>query len=126
MEGFDDFDFSILPDKFVLKCSHDSGGVVICHSKKDFDIRQARKKIVSSLKKNYFYKGREYPYKKIKPLIISEILLEDANSDEVKDYKIFVFNLIVKIGYVATDRHSINKGGNYRKAYHLYELIFMK
>ena len=29
-DHFDDVDFDALPDKFVLKCTHDSGGLVVC------------------------------------------------------------------------------------------------
>ena len=32
---FDSIDFNSLPNRFVLKCSHDSGGIVICHDKYD-------------------------------------------------------------------------------------------
>ena len=29
-DSFDEIDFDSLPDQFVLKCTHDSGGLVIC------------------------------------------------------------------------------------------------
>ena len=37
----DDIDFKSLPEKFVLKCNNDSGGIVICKNKKDFDEAKA-------------------------------------------------------------------------------------
>ncbi|MDY4640809.1 MAG: ATP-grasp fold amidoligase family protein, partial [Erysipelotrichaceae bacterium] len=32
-DSFDEIDFDNLPDRFVLKCTHDSGGLVICKDK---------------------------------------------------------------------------------------------
>ena len=52
-DKFDDIDFDRLPDQFVLKCTHDSGGIVICKNKSKFDIQTARKKINKSMKTDY-------------------------------------------------------------------------
>ena len=76
-EKFDDIDFDALPDQFVLKCTHDSGGLVICRDKSKLDIDAARKKIEKCLKVNYFWQGREWPYKNVTPRIIAEQYLED-------------------------------------------------
>lgn len=43
-ENYYDIDFGKLPNQFVLKCTHDSGGLVICHDKDNFDYDAARKK----------------------------------------------------------------------------------
>ena len=50
-EKFDDIDFDSLPNEFVLKCTHDSGGLVICKNKSELDLDKARKKINKSLKR---------------------------------------------------------------------------
>jgi len=57
-EKFDDIDFSSLPNQFVLKCTHDSGGLVICKDKSVLDLNAAKKKIEASLKNNYYLQGR--------------------------------------------------------------------
>ena len=75
--NFDDIDFDALPDQFVLKCNHDSGGLAICKDKKTFDQENAKKKINKSLKDNFFYIGREYQYKNIIPRIICEKFISD-------------------------------------------------
>ena len=103
-ENFDDIDFSKLPNKFVMKCTHDSGGLVICKNKKNFDYRKARKKIENSLKVNYYNCWREWPYKNVKPRIIIEKYLKSDNSTGLDDYKFFCFNGEVKLLFVATDR----------------------
>lgn len=89
--NFDDIDFDALPDQFVLKCNHDSGGLAICKDKKTFDQENAKKKINKSLKDNFFYIGREYQYKNINPRIICEKFISD-NGNVPMDYKIYCFN----------------------------------
>lgn len=89
---FDDIDFSKLPNQFVLKCTHDSGSVFICNDKSKFDKKAVKKKIQKSLKRNFYYPGREWPYKNIKPRIICEKYIVDESGTELKDYKLFCFN----------------------------------
>lgn len=42
-DRFDDIDFNELPNQFVLKTTHDSGSVVICKDRENFNINQAKK-----------------------------------------------------------------------------------
>ena len=94
-EKFEDIDFSKLPDKFVLKCNHDSGGLVICKDKSKLDIEAARKKINKCLKRNYYYSSREWPYKNVKPCILAEEYLDLPEG--LVEYKIFSFNGQAKV-----------------------------
>lgn len=103
-DNFDDIDFEALPNQFVLKCTHDSGGLVICKDKSKLDITKAKKKINSCLKRNYYWVLREWPYKNVKPRIIAEKYMEDEPGKGLKDYKFFCFDGIVKAMFVATDR----------------------
>lgn len=105
-DSFDEIDFDELPNQFVLKTNHDSGTVVICKDKKTFDIDAARKKINKRINYNYYYPGREWPYKNVKPKIIAEKFMVDESGYELKDYKFFAFNGEIKALYVATDRQS--------------------
>ena len=103
-QRFEDIDFETLPNQFVLKCTHDSGGLVICKDKSKFDIVAAKKKINKSLKKNYYYVGREWPYKNVKPRIIAEKYMEDHSTSELRDYKFFCFGGVAKCYKVDFDR----------------------
>lgn len=103
-ENFDDIDFEGLPQQFVLKCTHDSGGVIVVRDKGKFDVAAAKKKMNRYLKRNYFWHMREYPYKNIKPRIIAEQYMVDESGTELKDYKFFTFGGKVKALFVATDR----------------------
>ena len=123
---FDEIDFALLPDQFVLKCTHDSGGLVICKDKRKLDYATARKRINKSLKTNYYYFGREWPYKDVKPRIIAEVYMEDTSTEgehscvahhgenpavrpqtktpPLKDYKVYTFNGKAKICMINQDR----------------------
>lgn len=103
---FEEIDFNKLPNEFVLKCTHDSGGQVICKNKNEFDIDIARKRINRCLKRNYYYYGREWPYKNVKPRIICEKYIVDKSSNELKDYKFMCFNGKVKCIFVCSNRNS--------------------
>lgn len=103
-DRFDDIDFAKLPDQFVLKTTHDSGGIVIVKDKDKMDMGKAREKLEKSLKRKYFLMSREYPYKDVKPRIIAEKFMVDESGTELKDYKFFCFNGEVKFLFVATDR----------------------
>ena len=102
-DHFDEIDFDALPEQFVLKCTHDSGGLVICRDKSKLDVESAKNKIKKSLKRNYFWSGREWPYKNVKPRIIAEEYMVDESGYELKDYKFFCFRGIPKFLYVACD-----------------------
>ena len=99
--SFDEINFDNLPNQFVLKCTHDCGGVVICPDKNKLDIAETKKKIEKSFNTNFYWMGREWQYKNIKPRIIAEKYLTDESDVGLKDYKIFCFN--GKAEYVEVD-----------------------
>lgn len=105
-ESFDEIDFDSLPNSFVLKCTHDSAGYVICKNKEEFDFDKARKKITKCLKRNFYYVGREWPYKNLKPRVIAEEYMEDYTLHELRDYKIFTFNGEPKIMHLVSNRQN--------------------
>ena len=96
----EDIDFESLPKQFVLKCTHDSASVIICRDKDDpvaFNRIEAVKKLNESLKINYFYQSREWPYKDIQPKVIAEKYMTDESAFELKDYKFYCFDGEVKL-----------------------------
>lgn len=104
-DKFNQIDFDSLPNSFVLKCTHDSGGLIIVKDKKNFDVHSAKKKITKCMARNYYYANREWPYKNVIPRIIAEEYMEDETG-ELKDYKFFCFNGEVKALFIATDRQN--------------------
>ena len=101
---FDDIDFTKLPEKFVIKCTHDSGSVVVVNDKNSFDMQKAKEKIDKGMKNNGYLYGREWPYKNVKRRVIVEKYLTDEEDGTLKDYKFFVFGGEVKCFKVDFDR----------------------
>ena len=100
----DDIDFSKLPDRFVLKCNHNSGlGMYICKDKSKMDIEKVKEDLRKGLKQDYFINNREWPYKNVPRRAFAEAYMEDEYG-ELRDYKWFCFNGKVKALFIATDR----------------------
>lgn len=111
-------DFDFLPNQFVLKCTHDSEGLVICRDKKKLDVQAAKEKLKNALAQNFFYIGREWPYKNVRPRIIAEQYMEDHTDGELRDYKFFCFDGEPKLMFVASDR------GQNKTKFDYYDLEF--
>lgn len=107
--SFEEIDFDTLPNQFVLKTTHDQGGVVICKDKAHFDYQSAKKKLAKHLKIKHYYLTREWPYKNVKPRIMAEKLLLEDTKEEIKDYKFYCFNGEPKIVFIASNRNKGNK-----------------
>jgi len=124
-DSFDDIDFNILPDQFVLKATHDSGSVIIVKNKSEFlnstDFAKAKKKITKKLNYNYFYAGREWASKHVKPRIIAEKYLFNKKNNDLSDYKFFCFSGIPKLLFIASDRF---KGG--KTKFDFFDLNFTR
>ena len=103
--SFDEIDFNKLPNQFVLKTTHDQGGVVVCKNKSEFDIEKTRRKLNKHLqRRNLYYLMREWPYKYVKPRIIAEELLIEEDEHGLKDYKFYCFHGEPKVFYISYGR----------------------
>lgn len=109
----EEIDLSQLPDQFVLKCTHDSGGVVVCKNKSTFDLNAAKKSLQKSMGRNFYYYLREWPYKNVVPRIIAESFLSDENSEDLRDYKFFCFNGKVRCFKIDFDRFTDHHANYY-------------
>lgn len=101
-KNFEDIDFDTLPDSFVLKCTHDSGGFYVCKNKTDMDYKSAKKILNQSLKRNYYWFAREWSYKNIIPRIIAERYEPSLGGADSVEYKITCMNGKVKMITVCT------------------------
>lgn len=111
-DNFDEIDFSILPNKFVMKCTHACAFNKIVLDKNNLDIKKLRKQFNKWLKINYGNKTVEKHYSKIKPRIIIEQYIGDENNLPL-EYKIHVFNGIAKSLYVVSGRGKDIRYNNY-------------
>lgn len=108
-DRFEDIDFDALPDEFVLKCNHDSGSTRVIHDKKAItpkEMKEMRKFYKRRLRKNFFYAGREYPYKNIEHKIMAEKYMSDETQDDsgLNDYKFFCFHGVPKFVLIVSNR----------------------
>lgn len=107
-KSFDEIDFSMLPEKFVLKTNHSGGntGVVICKDKEHLDIKTVRRKMERSLRTDIYKLYREWPYKNVPRRIFAEEYLEDSVNEELTDYKFYCFDGYVDAVMLCLDRMS--------------------
>lgn len=100
----EDIDFDTLPDQFVLKWNHDSGSIIICKDKKTFNKDEAILKLQHGAIFNGYWYGREWPYLNVPPKVFAEPYLEDSETKELRDYKLFTFDGEVKLLLIASER----------------------
>ena len=103
-DSIDEIQWDKLPDQFVLKCTHGSHSNIICSDKDKLDIDVAKMKLNKWMKMNWFWLGREWPYKNVKPRIIAEQFMKDDKEPDLKDYKFMCFNGEVKCCFVCAER----------------------
>lgn len=108
-DSVEEINWDKLPNQFVLKCTHDSGGIVVCKDKSKLDIDKAKDKLRKGLAKSYYYENREWPYKDCKHRLICEEYMVDESGYELKDYKWFCFDGEPKALFIATDRGNPNE-----------------
>jgi hypothetical protein len=101
-DHFDEIDFDQLPDQFVLKCTHDSGGFWICKDRSIFNQEEARQFFNKELRKNYYWNKREWVYKDIKPRIIAEPYIDSLGKPESFEYKLTCMNGVCKVFTICT------------------------
>ena len=105
-DSVEDIDFDALPNQFVLKCTHDSGGIVICKDKSSLDREAAKAKLRASLKRDYSKIAREWAYQNVPRRIIAEKYISELGNDDLLDSKMYSFHGEPKLTVVCSDRFS--------------------
>ena len=103
-DRYEDIDFNALPEKFVIKCNHDSGSVKVVTDKSKIDHKVFAKFFKDKLKRSSYWDGREYQYKGIKSKIMIEQYMTPDDQEDIEDYKFFCFNGKPEFLFIATDR----------------------
>lgn len=107
-DTYDEIDFNVLPNQFVLKPNHTSGDIFICKDKSQINYVVLEKQVKKWLKREYYWLHREWPYKNIKPKIICEKFMSDKETAP-DDYKILCFHGKAKLIEVHIDRYGDHK-----------------
>lgn len=109
--SFDQINFDLLPDRFVLKANHGSGWNIVVRDKAAFDKAAARRQFAAWMSTNYaFAYGFELHYANIPRKIIAERYIENADGN-LYDYKIHCFNGKPQYVQVIGDRDLIKHTG---------------
>lgn len=84
-----DIPYGSLPEKFVLKCNHDSGSTHIIEP--GTDLERVNRELDAALGQKYGYRHGEMHYNRISPRILAEAYLDSGSAVPV-DYKIWCFD----------------------------------
>lgn len=90
-QQFDEIDFNVLPDKFVIKASHGCGWHYFVKDKNSENWAEIKTKVDSWMATNYYQVSGERNYQNIKPGIVIEQYME-SDFDCLLDYKFYCCN----------------------------------
>ena len=91
-ESFNDINFDLLPNSFVVKTNHDSGTVFIIKDKSIINIKKIKESINKSLSKTYGGNKGEWAYSFIDKKILIEECLSKKSETLPPDYKFHCVN----------------------------------
>lgn len=109
----EEIDWGGVPQEFVLKCNHGSGGNIICHDKSTLDIEDAKNKLNKWMHNQFGLERVEYSYEGIPRKIICERFIESEDGKPPRDYKFFCSYGECRLLFVATDRYDDNTKFDY-------------
>lgn len=123
----EDINFDKLPDKFVLKCTHDCGSTIIIRDKSEMDKQSVIEFLNKHVSVRYGYDSCEPHYTYIKPRIMAESLIEMDNTDEFSsettvDHKIRCIDGKAQYDMVCYDRSLESGSGGSKTIYDLYDI----
>gem|GEM_PF-90524 len=111
--SFDEIDFDMLPNQFVLKANHGSAWNAVVKDKTEFDKEKKKSRFDDFMRTNFAYRaGLELHYRDIKPKIIAEKYMVDE-SGQLKDYRFVCFGGEPKFIWVDFDRYTDHKRNIY-------------
>ena len=123
----EDIEFDKLPDKFVLKCTHDCGSTVIIRDKNKMNKKEVIDFLQKHLDVRYGYDSCEPHYIAIEPRVMAESLIEMDNTDEFSsqttvDHKIRCIDGKAQYDFVCYDRSLESGSGGSKTVYDLYDI----
>ncbi|MBQ7265166.1 MAG: glycosyl transferase [Firmicutes bacterium] len=108
-EDYNDIRLDGFLHPFVLKCTHGNGYYIIMKDTYNQDRAKMREIMTDFMQRDYFYVGREWPYKEIPHRILAERYIDDRSVLELIDYCVMCFNGQVKYVSVYSDKNGIDK-----------------
>ena len=122
----EDIEFDRLPNKFVLKCTHDCGSTVVVKEKDKMNKQEVINFLQKHLDVNYGYSWCELHYTRIKPRVIAESLIEMGEGVDpsfgLADYKINCIEGKAQYVEVIYGRHLDSVEGSHNAIFDLYDI----
>lgn len=126
-DSYDEIDFSILPERFAIKCNNGSGTNIFVDDKKETDFNEIETIVRSWDKVNTLSIGREWVYKDIEQKIVIEELLTPHDQFQIdkglNDYKVMCFNGEAKYVWVDINRNSEHQRNFYDLEWKFLDVI---
>lgn len=101
-----DIPFDTLPERYVIKTNHGSGGHVFVRGPVDHAATIAH--FSRALYTSYYWESREYHYDAIPPRILIEEFLDDGEPSGPLDFRFWCFDGVPELIQVDNSTHSIN------------------
>jgi hypothetical protein len=102
----EEIDPDALPERFVIKATHGSNMNIICRDKRKLDWKKSCTRMANWLQTDYFYSGRQWAYKGIRPRLVCEKYLENEEFHELLDYKFYCYGGKPEVVFVCSGRYS--------------------
>lgn len=102
--SYNEIDWDLLPNKFVLKWSNGNGYNFVCNDKKSINHTKLKRKIRKWKRSKPYLKSAELQYKNSNAIIICEKHIGDENNNLPLDYKLYCFHGRVVYIMVCLDR----------------------
>jgi hypothetical protein len=99
--------FDTLPEQYVIKANHMSGGNVVVRGAADH--REIIEHFSKMLRQSYYWQHREYHYHAILPKVMIEELLDDGKPKGPLDYRFYCFDGEPAFIQVTNSDQSINQ-----------------
>ena len=108
-DSAEEIDFSILPEKYVLKVNWSSGYNIIVKDSSTVNEKEVREQVAYWMqpKQNSYYQTFNWGYKHMKPVVYAEEYMEQFDG-QLYDYKFFCCNGKAEFLFIATNRAQKN------------------
>jgi hypothetical protein len=113
LERAQDLDWARLPEACVIKATHGSAQNIIVRDKRLLPETQVKHQLRRWLRQNHYYLSREPQYRGIRPRLVVEQLLTDADGQIPMDFKFHCFH-----GRVEAIQVDIDRFGDHRRNFY--------